>query len=188
GKSLKDLPQERRLSLATNLIKYDTRFASVRYMQERYYRPSYFGVLISGGVAMLSTDNGAGAGYLVGLGYSAPWTLLPDFLLVHRLSATISYTRFLDETERTLLSVMGGLSFLIFPDGFLLIEYLRLEAGYAWGIRSPLKSHGGVFSFSLETGTIPLGFTNTGLLIRPQFKVMHLEKTLFGASIEVVFH
>jgi len=194
GGRFSDLSAGRRVTLAANLIRRDKDIASVRFQQERYIPPSYRGLILTCASGYLAYQGSTSGVAQVGIGYSPPIAILPDVPLIDRLSAGAGYTHFLDNGARSLLSLSGGLSFstALKPyrvgthKPFRYIEYVRVEGGHVWGLREALRSHGALISVSLESGTIPLWFTFSGITIRPKFSWMFLEETMSGASVEIV--
>lgn len=192
GKKFTELLPHRRKSLAGNLIKRDKNVASVRYMQERYYAPMYWGLLFHAGGGYL-LDSGTSSGiWSAGVGYAPALALLPDVPLLDRLSLDLTYTQFTENNPRRLLSISGGLSLGLYPyrvgtkKHFRYLEYLRLEGGYVWGLRSLLKSHGALLALGLESGIIPLGFTYAGISLRLKYQLMLLRNTLHGVSLDFI--
>jgi hypothetical protein len=194
GHHFSDLSAGRRNSLAEDLIKHDGSVASVRFEQERYIPPSYWGLLLTCGGGYRAYKGSTSGVAMVGLGYSPEIAVLSDVPIVDRLSAEASYTHFLGSGSPGLLSVSGGLSFntgmkpyrLGTGKPFRPVDYIRIEWGHAWGVREATRSHGALISVSLESSTIPLGFTYAGLTIRPKFSWMFFDETMTGASVEVV--
>jgi hypothetical protein len=192
GGSLKEMTQAHRHRLAANLIKHDANVASVRYMQERYYAPTYWGLLFrAGGGYFFNSAPSAGA-WFAGLGNAPPLALLPDVPLLDRLSFDLTYVRLTETNPRQLLSLTSGLSFGLYAHRagtkkpFRYLEYLRLEGGYAWGLSSPMKSHGALLSFVLESGTIPLGLTYAGVSLRLKYQSFLMNRSLNSVSMEFV--
>ena len=139
GNRLSDLGAGRRETLAENLIRHDKTIASVRFEQERYIPPSYWGLILTCGGGYLASNGSTSGVAQVGVGYSPPIAVLADNPLVDRLSAGAAYSFFLDNGSRDLLSVSGGVSFstLFKPyrlgtrKPFRYIEYVRVEIGRA---------------------------------------------------------
>jgi hypothetical protein len=192
GRSLKEMTQDQRTRLAGNLIKHDTNVASVRYMQERYYPPTYWGLLFCVGGGYFFNSAPSSGAWSAGLGYAPPLALLPDVPLFDRLSFDLAYVQLTETNPRQLLSLAGGLSLGLYTHRagtrkrFRYLEYLRLEGGYAWGLSSPMKSHGAVLSFGLESGTIPLGFTYAGVSLRLKYQSFLMDRSLNSVSMEFV--
>jgi len=192
GRSVKDLSRGRRDSLAANLIKHDPSIASVRFIQERYYPPSYYGLLTSIGVTSIIQSDSHYSGIIVGLGCAPPWTLLSEPAFVSRISANASWSHFFGDEERSLVSINVGLGVSLFknPAGthktFRYTEYVRLDGGYAWGIGPQFKGHGWLASLAIETGAVPLWFTYGGLIARPRIACLFFDKTYFQPSLEIV--
>jgi hypothetical protein len=189
--SLKEMSKDQRTRLAANLIKHDTTVASVRYMQERYYPPTYWGLLFRAGGGYFFNTPSSGA-WSIGLGYAPRLALLPDVPLFDRLSFDLTYIQLTEMNPRQLLSLTGGLSFGLYAHRagtmkpFRYLEYLRLEGGYTWGLSSPLKSRGAVLSFGLESGTIPLGVTYAGVSLRLKYQSFLMKRSLNSVSMEFV--
>jgi hypothetical protein len=185
---LKDPSMQSRNTLASDLIKRKENVASVRYLQERYYAPSYFGFLFHAAGGYLSQGGSSSGIWSASVGYAPPIAVLPDLQLLDRLSLDLAYTRFLDYTSRQLLSITSGVSFGLYSARvgtrrpFRYLEFIRFEGGYVWGLRSPLKSHGAQFSLGLESGIIPLGFTYAGISLQLKYQLMLTENKLQGLS------
>ncbi|MGA9363120.1 MAG: hypothetical protein WBW16_02010 [Bacteroidota bacterium] len=192
GGSLKEMSQDQRTRLAANLIRHDTTVASVRYMQERYYPPTYWGLLFRAGGGYFFNSAPSNGAWSAGLGYAPPLALIPDVPLPDRLSFDLTYIQLTENNPRQLLSLTGGLSIGLYTHRsgtrkpFRYLEYLRLESGYAWGLSSPLKSRGAVVSFGLESGTIPLGFTYAGVSLRLKYQSFLMNRSLNSVSLEFV--
>jgi hypothetical protein len=192
GRRLKEMSQDQRSDLAANLIKHDTNVASVRYMQERYYPPTYWGLLFRAGGGYFFNSTPSSGAWSVGLGYAPPLALLPDVPLLERLSFDLTYMQLTEKNPRQLLSLTGGLSIGLYTHRagtkkpFRYLEYLRLESGYAWGLKAPMKSHGAMLAFGLESGTIPLGFTYAGVSLRAKYQLMLLGNNLHSVALELV--
>jgi hypothetical protein len=192
GGSLKEMSRDQRTRLAANLIRHDTTVASVRYMQERYFPPTYWGLLFRVGGGYFFNSAPSGGAWSVGLGYAPPLALMPDVPILDRLSLDLTYVQLAETNPRRLLSLTGGLSIGLYTHRsgtkkpFRYLEYIRLEGGYTWGLSSPMKSRGAVLSFGLESGTIPLGFTYAGVSLRLKYQSVLMNRSLNSVSMEFI--
>ena len=74
------------------------------------------------------------------------------------------------------------------PGLFELVDGARIEVGYAWGLHAPFKQRGFKFAVGAQTGTLPLGFTYSGLTLRLTYQWLWLEPTLQSLCLDVVLH
>jgi hypothetical protein len=165
------------------LIKYHPEYASVRYIQNRNFPPSYKGLFFHLGGGMIFKKNGSGFGSLVGLGYG----LADDLLVINKVSVDLALMPSLDEVRRLLIMPSLGFGFKL-PTPFNLWEAYRLEIGYAFGLRSPFKEDGLKLAVGIESPTIPLGFTYAGLTIRLMYQRFYLERIKQGILLEFIIH
>jgi len=166
---------------AAEVIKFHPDVASVRYVQQRNFPPSYVGLLLSvaGGMKLKTSKKNLATSLSIGYG------LVDDLILFKKIGVNLTFAR--HDSRRVLLAptmaagIKAGL-----PGG--LIEAFHFEGGYAWGLRAPNKAHGFKTAVGLESPTIPLGFTYSGVTIRLKYQTMALEKKLQSAFLEVVLH
>jgi hypothetical protein len=164
---------------AKDLIKSHPDIASVRYVQERNFPPSFIGPLLSVGGGMAFKEGERGSGTAIGLGYG----FFDDYLFVKKFSLEIALMPSLHERRRTLLASALGLGIKL-PWS----AALHTEGGHAWGLRAPFEAHGWKFAAGIDSPTIPLGFTYAGLTARLQYQWLWLDPTLHGAFIELILH
>ena len=165
-----------------NLIKYHPDVASVRYMQKRYLPPSYQGFLVSAGGNIVFSNDKNKFGASLGIG----WGFADEFLFVITKPSLIfsGMYFFSDNREWLLVADMGfGINTPIFH-----ILYPRFEFGYSWGFQSPYKGGGGMIALGLDSETLPLGFTYTGLTFRLKYQFIFFNKTLSFPVLEIILH
>lgn len=165
------------------LIKSHPDYASVRYIQERNFPPSYAGLLVSVGGGIVFQGNGNRSGTSVGLGYG----LVDDLLVLNKLSLEAALMPSFNDARRLLIAPTLGVGVKL-PTFLEWIEAGRLEGGYAWGLRAPFKSHGAKLAVGFESPTLPLGFTYAGVMVRLKYQWLCLERTLHGVWGEIVLH
>ena len=165
------------------LIRSDPDFASVRYVQERHFPPSYVGLLFRLGGGVVFKKNDSGLGTSMGLGYG----LVEDLLVIQKISVDAVLMPSFDEARRFLFATNFGMGVKL-PSLVGLVEASHLEAGYAWGLRRPFKARGFRFAAGLETRTIPVGFTYAGITVRLMYQNIALERTLHGVSLDLILH
>jgi len=165
------------------LIRENPDFASVRFVQQSDFPPSYVGLLASSGGGAVLGRKGKGSGLSFGLGYG----LTDDFLLFNKISVEAVLMPGLDEPRRLLLGPSFGLGIKL-PFRFDPVEAVRIEKGYVWGLRAPYQAGGLKFALGLGSRTVPLGFTYSGLTFRLKYQWIWLEQTKQGAFLEVVLH
>lgn len=170
-------------SSPAELIKSHPDLASVRYIQERDFPPSYVGFLLRLGGGVVFKKNGSGSGTSVGLGYG----FVDDFLVIQKISVDAELMPSFDEARRLLFATNFGLGIKL-PAVVGLVEASHFEAGYAWGLRSPFKAHGFKFAAGLETRTFPVGFTYAGITVRLLYQRIALERTLHGVFLNFILH
>jgi len=166
-----------------DLVKSHPDIASVRYIQNREFPPSYKGTLIHLGGGTIFDRNGSGIGSMAGLGYG----LTDEWLLINKVSFDLKVMPSLDEGSRFLISPVFGFG-LNLPVPLKLWKAYRFEIGYAFGPRSPYKENGLNLAFGIESPTIQLGFTYAGLTLRLLYRTYYLERTIQGIFFELVVH
>jgi hypothetical protein len=165
------------------LIRSHPDYASVRYVQQVSFPPSYKGLVFRFGGGLIHEEAGTGLGSVIGLGYG----LVDDLLLLNKVSVDVVFSPTLDEAQRLLITPTLGLGIKM-PAPFKLWEALHIDVGYAIGLRSPLGEDGVKLGIGIESPTIPLGFTYMGLTIRLTYQKFSLEQTKRGIFLEFLFH
>ncbi|MGE5692440.1 MAG: hypothetical protein ACM3YF_01510, partial [Candidatus Zixiibacteriota bacterium] len=163
------------------LIKENPDFASVRFVQQSDFPPTYAGLLVNSGAGAVIRRRGKGAGWSFGLGYG----LIDDFLVFNKISVEAIMMPGLDEPRRLLLGPSFGYGIKL---PFHPLEAMRIEKGYLWGLRLPFKSKGFRLALGFESKTIPLSFTYLGVTLRLKYQWIWLEQTKHGLFLETVFH
>jgi hypothetical protein len=166
-----------------DVVKSHPDIASVRYIQPRDFPPSYKGTLFHLGGGTVFDRMGSGFGSMAGLGYG----LNDELFLFNKVSFDLKVMPSLDEGRRLLISPQFGFG-LILPAPFKLWKAYRFEIGYAFGLQSPYEENGWNFAFGIESPTIPLGFTYSGLTLRLQYRIFYLERRIQGLFFELVLH
>lgn len=165
------------------LIRENPDFASVRFVQQSDFPPSYVGLLVTSGGGAVLGRKGKGSGWSFGLGYG----VIDEFLLFNKISIEAVWMPGLDEPRRLLLGPSFGLGIKL-PFHSDPVEAVRIENGYFWGLRAPYQANGLKFALGLESRTVPLGFTYSGLTFRLKYQWLWLERTKHGAFLEAVLH
>ncbi len=166
-----------------DIVKSHPDIASVRYIQPRDFPPSYKGTLFHLGGGTVFDRMGSGFGSMAGIGYG----LNDELFLLNKVSFDLRVMPSLDEGRRLLISPHFGFG-LILPAPFKLWKAYRFEVGYAFGLQSPYEENGWNLAFGIESPTIPLGFTYSGLTLRLQYRIFYLERRIQGLFLELVVH
>ncbi len=166
-----------------DLVKSHPDVASVRYIQNRDFPPSYKGTLVHLGGGTIFNRNGSGFGSMAGLGYG----LIDEWLLINKVSLDLKVMPSFDEARRFLISPTFGFG-LNLPAPFKLWRAYRFEIGYAFGLRPPYQENGLNIAFGIESPTIQLGFTYSGLTFRLLYRTYYLERTIQGIFLELIVH
>jgi hypothetical protein len=161
---------------ARDLIISHPDVASVRYIQETNFPPSFIGPLLSIGGGMFSKQ---GESASIGLGYGC----LDAWHVFKKISLEVDLMHLLDERRRVLLAPGLGMG-LELPWS----AALHTEGGHAWGLRAPFKAHGWKLAVGIDSPTIPLRFTYAGVTARLKYQWLWLNPTLRGAFIEIILH
>ena len=179
------IPEQLRDNEPRQLIRNDPGIASVRFIQERHFPPSYAGLLTSVGSGIAFGEEKDGLATSVGLGYG----VLNDFFLLNKLSVDVVFNPNFAEDRRMLLSstFRTGIALpLRIP--YDVVQASRVELGYAWGLRSPFKDHGVKLALGLESPTIPLLFTYAGITLRAKYQWLFFGERISAVLFEVVLH
>jgi len=165
-----------------NLIKYNPEEASVRYIQNRNYPPSYRGYLLIAGVTYAFTDDRNKFGTSLGFGWGFTDKLL--FLFNKPTIYASAMWLFGDNKEWYLFANIGvGIDVSIFG-----IFKPEIEIGSAWGFESPYKGYAGYYAFGVDSETLPLGFTYAGLTFRLKYQVVIFDKAFHSPVLEIILH
>ena len=187
---IRDASAARKRALASYLVKGDTAVASVRFVQDIDYPPSYSGLVTGIGGGSLGVHGYSGGMISGSLGYSPRLGILPEPLGKFHFSGAASLEASLDHSDRMLVSGRVGLTLPLSLLGVSAdspagkIHGIRLEVGHTEGLRSLRHYRGPVLSVGLETATIPMGFMYDGIVIRPRVEVHYLQERIFAVMIE----
>ncbi len=164
---------------ADSMIRSDPDWASIRWVQDRYYHPSYKGLLLHLGAQLMFADGEDNAGGVIGVGYG----LWDDLMVLRNVSFSVYLLPSNAEQERSLLlpSVGGGV-----PLDLAELRAIRLEGGMAIGLRSEYDNIGPTLALGLDSRAWPILDTNLGLSLRAKYQWFYLETTLKGPSLELI--
>ena len=171
------------------LVRTDPAVASVRFTQAREEAPSYAGGLLELGFFVPDEPRRARPMALVGVGRAwtdegPPRRLSADLALLlprerdgwRALSATLGWTL---ETPQ-LPGVAGTIGHAL--------EWVRVEAGLAWGLSRADRGSGGRLAVGIESPALPIGFTNAALAVRAEFNWIEIDRPRRGTSVSVALH
>ncbi len=153
-------------------IRNDPNVASVRYIQQRDYPPSYEGLLTHLRVGH-DFANGAKA-FSFGAGYG----ILDEFLFLKNLSPDILLTR---ANGAWHLQATGGVTVSLPP-----MPGVRIEAGYLWGLGDASGSRGLTAGAGIESETLPFRFTYAGMTARLMYRFVTTSPWSHRVSLELV--
>jgi len=189
---IKDASTDRKRTLASYLVKGDTDVASVRFVQEIDYPPSYAGLVTGVGGGALGVHGYSGGMISGSVGYSPHLGILPEPLGKFHFSGSASLEASLDHSDRMLVSGRVGMTLPLSLLGIRpespagKIHGVRLEVGHSEGLRTLRHYRGPVLSAGLETTTIPMGFMYDGIVIRPKVEVHYLQERIFTIVVELL--
>ncbi len=160
------------------LIQKNSDLASVHFVQDRNFPPSFIGPLLHVGAGMAWKEGERNSGASLGVGYG----FLDELLVLEKISWEIAWMPAFHDRQRLLATAFGA--------GLKLSKAVALhgEAGYAWGVSSALKSRGWKFALGLDAPTLPLGFTYAGVTVRIKYQWLRLEPMLRGVLLELILH
>ena len=165
-----------------NLIRYHPDIASVRYMQNRSLLPSYEGLLLSVGGATLFNNDRNKFGAALGIG----WGATDEFLFIITKPSLMLSGMYLSNynPEWLLMADLGfGINTVVFSS-----FYPRIDFGYSWGYQEPNKDSAGKIALGLDSETLPLGFTYSGITFRLKYSFIFFKKTLSYPVLEMILH
>ncbi len=166
---------------ARKLIKTNQAYASVRYTQQRYFPPSYVGLLahFAGGI---SFKNPVKPAYAVGVGFG----LSDDLIFLNHLSADM----IVDFIEGdSYLSTMIGVGIRSGLPGILrVVNALRLETGYPFEKGRKFKTSDHKLAIGIEFPAIPLRFTYAAITPRLMFQTIHSSSIRNWLVLQFIFH
>jgi hypothetical protein len=171
------IPAWMRYSLSSSpkdVIRDDSLVASVRYVQERDYPPSYVGLLSHFGVGNDFRDG------TKTLSFGAGYGIEDDFLLVLRNPSGDAVL--LRADDAWLLQTTAGITISV--PRIDIITGTRIEAGYNWGLKN---ATGGVaLAGGFESPTLPFHFTNAGIIVRLMYRFVGTIQRSHSVSFELV--
>ena len=165
-----------------NLIRYHPDVASVRYRQNRFLPPSYQGFLLSAGCTTVFSNDKNKFGASLGIG----WGVADEFLFIITKPSLIVSAMYLfsDNREWLLMADIGfGINTPVFG-----IFYPRIDFGYSRGFQSPYKGSAGKIALGLDSESLPLGFTYTGLTFRLKYQFIFFDEILHSPVLEIILH
>jgi len=165
-----------------NLIKYNPEIASVRFVQNRNFPPSFRGYLLTAGVTYVFTDDKNEVGTSLGFGWG-----FGDLSLLVFIKPTVFVTamRLFGDSQAWILSADVGVGI---NASVLGIFKPYIELGSTWGSRSPYNGYAGNYALGLDSETLPLGFTYAGLTFRLKYEFILFDKTLYSPVFEIILH
>ena len=165
-----------------NLINYNPEIASVRFVQNRNFPPSFRGYLLTVGVTYVFTENKNEMGSSLGFGWG-----FGDLSLLVFIKPTFFVTamRLFGDNQAWILSADIGVGINASVFG---ICKPYIELGSTWGSRSPYNGYAGNYALGLDSETLPLGFTYAGLTFRLKYEFIIFNKTLHSPVLEVILH
>ena len=165
-----------------NLIRYNPEIASVRYIQNRDFPPSFKGFLLIAGVTYVFINDNNEMGSSLGLG----WGFADKSLLIFiKPTIFVSAMRLLGDSQAWILTanIGVGINETIFG-----IFKPHIELGSTWGSQSPYDGYAGNYAVGLDSETLPLGFTYAGLTFRLKYQFIIFNKTLHSPVLEIILH
>ena len=162
---------------ARTIVRDDTNFASVRFIQPREFLPSYFGLLVNAaGGGSLNGD--LKSSFAVGLGFG----ILDNLLFLNNVSTDLVYQRILANDDRHfyMLTLGGGISL---PTNF--VKAFRIELGPA---TEKFRDFGYKIAAGIELPMVEVPFTYAGLTSRIMVQRIFAGSSLHGVYFQIVLH
>jgi hypothetical protein len=166
-----------------NLIRSNPDFASVRYVQDRSFPPSYTGVLVSVAGGLTRESHRLKPALSLGPGYGIKENLLP----VLRFSVETDWLHSYRDGKSSYVVPWVGLGIKT-ADTFDTdpLACVQMEFGYAAGVGASSGECGFKIAAGLESTTVPLGFTYSGVRFRIKYQRIALSRKLEGVFLEMV--
>ena len=165
-----------------NLIKYNPEIASVHFVQNRNFPPSFKGYLLTAGVTYVFNNDNNSVGSSLGFGWG-----FGDLSLLVFIKPTVFVTAmhlFGDSPAWILSADVGvGINASVFG-----ICKPYMELGSTWGSQSPYNGYAGNYAVGLDSETLPLGFTYAGLTFRLKYEIIIFDKTMYSPVFEIILH
>jgi len=165
-----------------NLIRYNPEIASVHFVQNRNFPPSFKGYLLTAGVTYVFTNDNNEVGTSLGFGWG-----FGDLSLLVFIKPTVFVTamRLFGDSQAWILSADIGVGINASVFG---ICKPYIELGSTWGSSSPYNGYAGNYALGLDSETLPLGFTYAGLTFRLKYQFIIFDKTLYSPVFEIILH
>lgn len=165
-----------------NLIRYNPEIASVHFVQNRNFPPSFKGYLLTAGVTYVFINDNNEVGSSLGFGWG-----FGDLSLLVFIKPTVFVTamRLLGDSQAWILSADIGVGINASVFG---ICKPYIELGSSWGSSSPYNGYAGNYALGLDSETLPLGFTYAGLTFRLKYEFKIFNKTLHSPVLEIILH
>ncbi|MFI5237929.1 MAG: hypothetical protein ACHQLA_08325, partial [Ignavibacteriales bacterium] len=165
-----------------NLIKYNPEIASVHFIQNRNFPPSFKGYLLTAGVTYILMNDKNEVGSSLGFGWG-----FGDLSLLVFIKPTVFVTamRLFGDSPAWILSADIGVGINASVFG---ICKPYIELGSTWGSQSPYNGYAGNYALGFDSETLPLGFTYAGLTLRLKYEIIIFDKTLYSPVFEIILH
>lgn len=166
------------------IIKENPKFASVRFIQQRSFPPSYVGLVIHG--AWGATFNGKRKStMMIGLGAG----LFDDFLFLHNVSADMHYIEICNSINCEFLTATLGTSIpFALPQPLNVVKSIRIEAGLAWQKDEDLDIFHNQSAGGIEFATLPLGLMYVGITPRIMAYRIYTGSAYHGVYFQIAVH
>jgi len=169
---------------AKRIIKENENFASVRYVQQRYYPPSIVGFIFNAGGGA-SFNNNFKPIFLIGAGFG----FVDKLLFLKNVSVDVVYINIFDDKNRHFITTtLGGGIHVDLPAPFNIIKSFRFETGHAWEKDYKFTLSHNKIAAGIELPVLPLGFTYTGLTSRIMVQRIATSSAWYGLYFQIVLH
>ncbi|MEW5796468.1 MAG: hypothetical protein AB1772_08905 [Candidatus Zixiibacteriota bacterium] len=165
---------------ASEFVRSNPDWASVRYVQARSAPPSYKGALLQVGGQVTIREGRGHTGGTFGLGYG----LWDDLVFIKNVSLCATFMPSFHEPSHRLLAGSFELGFDLPGESWP--RALRLESGAAVGLGEDFDDFGALFAVGLDSPVMPLSFTYAGITWRLKYQWFSLDSPVSGPALEMV--
>ena len=179
-----ELKSNRHPDAAKEMIKTNPGVASVRYVQQRNYPPSYFGLTLNvAGGTRLEGDKKTYCMIGPGFGFA------DEVLFLNNVSVDVLYTDLFDSVDRQFITTTIGAGIhLGLPSPLHGLHSFRLEWGNAFETGNRLHFFHYKGAAGIEFSMLPVGFTYVGITSRLMVQRMYTDSAFHGVYFQIVVH
>ena len=162
------------------LIRDDPDWASVRWVQKRSVQPSFRGLLIRSGLAIINSQDNTYAKATGGLDYG----LCDDLILLNNISVGLSIMPSPDDEDGPY--IIPGIGAGLPIPSWTHLRAIHLGAGPAVGLAESQADIGAMLDVGFDTPVLNPGLGNFGITFRAEYRWLIVDRPSHGPVLEII--